>query len=125
MQLHLVITATTTSAIEVRELFAGNGMIGYVAKERVDGKLILVKSYLRVDSSDEDEFITQLMETAKTLVCDVSRKTENELEEYGKVVDTAELFVIAYLYEHREEADHKQLVNTVKHLLFSVRKEAF
>lgn len=23
------------------ELFAGNGMIGYVAKERVDGKLIL------------------------------------------------------------------------------------
>uniref|UniRef100_UPI0040574606 head-tail connector protein n=1 Tax=Acetatifactor sp. TaxID=1872090 RepID=UPI0040574606 len=87
--------------------------------------IALVKSYLRVDSSDEDEFITQLMETAKTLVCDVSRKTEKELEEYGKVVDTAELFVIAYLYEHREEADHKQLVNTVKHLLFSVRKEAF
>lgn len=26
---------------ELKELFAGNGMIGYVAKERVDGKLIL------------------------------------------------------------------------------------
>ncbi len=26
---------------ELRELFAGNGLIGYVAKERVDGKLIL------------------------------------------------------------------------------------
>lgn len=26
---------------ELRELFAGNGMIGYVAKERVDGRLIL------------------------------------------------------------------------------------
>ena len=26
---------------ELRELFAGNGMVGYVAKERVDGKLIL------------------------------------------------------------------------------------
>ena len=26
---------------ELRELFAGNGMIGFVAKERVDGKLIL------------------------------------------------------------------------------------
>ena len=25
----------------LRELFAGNGMIGYVAKERVDGLLIL------------------------------------------------------------------------------------
>jgi len=29
---------------ELRELFAGNGMIGYVAKERVDGKLILPES---------------------------------------------------------------------------------
>lgn len=29
------------SFAELRELFAGNGMIGYVAKERVDGRLIL------------------------------------------------------------------------------------
>lgn len=31
----------TRSIQELRELFAGNGMIGYVMKERVDGKLIL------------------------------------------------------------------------------------
>ena len=31
----------TRSFAELRELFAGNGMIGFVAKERVDGKLIL------------------------------------------------------------------------------------
>lgn len=31
----------TRSLQELRELFAGNGMIGYVAKERVDGKLVL------------------------------------------------------------------------------------
>lgn len=31
----------TRSFKELTELFAGNGMIGYVAKERVDGKLIL------------------------------------------------------------------------------------
>ena len=31
----------TRSFSELRELFTGNGMIGYVAKERVDGKLIL------------------------------------------------------------------------------------
>lgn len=43
-----VITATTIigdrgtrSFKQLTELFAGNGMIGYVAKERVDGKLIL------------------------------------------------------------------------------------
>jgi HK97 family phage major capsid protein len=31
----------TRSMQELRELFAGNGMIGYVAKERVDGLLVL------------------------------------------------------------------------------------
>ena len=31
----------TRSFKQLTELFAGNGMIGYVANERVDGKLIL------------------------------------------------------------------------------------
>ena len=31
----------TRSVQILRELFAGNGMIGYEAKERVDGKLVL------------------------------------------------------------------------------------
>ena len=31
----------TRSIQELRELFAGNGMIAYVMKERVDGKLVL------------------------------------------------------------------------------------
>lgn len=31
----------TRSFAELRELFAGNGMVGFVAKERVDGKLLL------------------------------------------------------------------------------------
>jgi hypothetical protein len=29
------------SAAELKDLFAGNGMVGFVAKERVDGKLVL------------------------------------------------------------------------------------
>ena len=39
------------SFAELRELFAGNGMIGYVAKERVDGKLILSSSLIPVKLS--------------------------------------------------------------------------
>lgn len=35
----------TRSFQELRELFAGNGMVGYVAKERVDGKLVLPEAY--------------------------------------------------------------------------------
>ena len=64
------------------------------------------KGYLRVDSSDEDELILRLMETSDRLILDVTRQTPEELKEYGSVVRTAELYVIAYLYEHREEADH-------------------
>lgn len=44
----------TRSFSELRELFAGNGMIGYVAKERVDGKLILPEAVqiLKLQSAD-------------------------------------------------------------------------
>ncbi len=34
----------TRSFAELKELFAGNGMVGFVAKERVDGKLVLPKA---------------------------------------------------------------------------------
>lgn len=32
---------------------------------------------------------------------------------------------VAYLYEHREEADHHALTLTLRSLLFGSRKEAF
>jgi hypothetical protein len=37
----------------------------------------------------------------------------------------AVLYTVAYLYEHREEADHSQLNLTLRALLFGVRKEGF
>ena len=83
------------------------------------------KQYLRVDSSDEDESILRFMCTAEHLVLEVSRRPVEELETYTDIVRTAELYAIAYLYEHREEADHRAMTETLKYLLFSVRKEAF
>lgn len=38
---------------------------------------------------------------------------------------TAVLFTVAYLYEHREEADHHALTLTLHSLLFGSRKEEF
>ena len=35
------------------------------------------------------------------------------------------LYAVAYLYEHREEADHHALTLTLRSLLFGVRKAAF
>lgn len=83
------------------------------------------KSYLRVDSSDEDEFIKNLIQTAEWLIIDVSRLAKDNLVVQGDVVKIAELYAIAYLYEHREEADHKELILTLRNLLFGVRREVF
>ena len=83
------------------------------------------KNYLRVDTSDDDALIKGLITTAETLVRDTSRMSDEELAPDEEIVEMAELFTIAYLYEHREEADHKNLTETVKYLLFPIRKEVF
>ena len=68
------------------------------------------KSYLRVDSSDDDALISGLIVSAETLVREVTRLNDEELLPYKEIVEIAELFTIAYLYEHREEADHHGVV---------------
>ena len=83
------------------------------------------KNYLRVDSSDDDEFIQTLIQTAEQLVTDISRLSKDYLMEQGSVVKIAELYAIAYLYEHREEANHEELLLTLRSLMFGVRREVF
>ena len=86
-----------------------------------------VKKYLRVDSSDEDILITSLNSTADSLVRDVSRmESDSEVSEASKpVMMAAELYTVAYLYEHREEADHHDLMLTLRALLFGIREVTF
>lgn len=83
------------------------------------------KNYLRVDSSDDDGFIQTLIQTAEQLVTDISRLSKDYLMEQGSVVQIAELYTIAYLYEHREEANHEELLLTLRTLMFGVRREVF
>ena len=83
------------------------------------------KSYLRVDSSDDDVLINGLIVSAETLVREVTRLNDEELLPYKEIVEIAELFTIAYLYEHREEADHHALTLTLRALLFGERKPGF
>ena len=84
-----------------------------------------MKQYLRVDSSDDDALIQQLIFTAEALCRDVGRLDEEELTSESSTTRTAVLYAVAYLYEHREEADHKALALTLRSLLFGVRKEGF
>lgn len=83
-----------------------------------------VKQYLRVDSSDDDAFIKDLIPAAESLVRDVGRISSNK-PVTGYVMKVANLYAVAYLYEHREEADHMELMLSLRDLLFGVREVKF
>ena len=83
------------------------------------------KSYLRVDFDDEDEMIESLIQSSIKYSMDVTRvNSEEELSKNpnGKI---AVLYMTAYLYEHREEADYSELNLTLRALLFGMRKAEF
>lgn len=83
------------------------------------------KNYLRVDSSDDDGFIQSLIQMSEQLVMDVSRLSNDYQIGQESIVKIAELYAIAYLYEHREAAEHEELLLTLRSLMFGVRKEVF
>lgn len=83
------------------------------------------KSYLRVDFDDEDEMIKSLIQSSIKHSMDVSRvDSEEDLSKNpnGKI---AVLYMTAYLYEHREEADYSELNLTLRALLFGMRRAEF
>ena len=85
-----------------------------------------MKNYLRVDHDEDDMLITNTIQAAGKLCMDIAR-VESE-DEYLTVFDTgriAVLYAVAYLYEHREEADHHALVLSLRDLLFGERRPAF
>ena len=100
-----------------------------------------VKQYLRVDSKDEDQLIDSFLSTAEQLCIDVARITTDqweavdsgdnldqkvynveEVKQVRELMKIAILYTVGYLYEHREEADHHDLVLTLRSLLFSIRE---
>lgn len=83
-----------------------------------------VKQYLRVDSSDDDALIEDLIPAAESLVRDVGRIPSSK-PVTGYVMKVASLYAVAYLYEHREETDHKELMLSLRALLFGVREVKF
>ncbi len=81
-----------------------------------------MKNYLRIDQDEDDELILSLISGSEELCKDVIRQ---EPEEDSELFKTAVLYATAYLYEHREEADHSELVKTLRGLLSGSRKAAF
>ena len=95
------------------------------------------KEYLRVDTDADDAVIGSLLLSAGRLCADVARLNDEEWaavdadatgDDSPEVISlraslrVAVYFTLAYLYEHREEADHHGLLLTLRSLLFAVRE---
>ena len=109
------------------------------------------KAYLRVDSAYEDSLITSLLASSESLCMNVARLSADEWDEIAdytsdnrktltirgeekskgetlqmkEILRVGVLYTLGYLYEHREEADHHDLVMTLRNLLFAVREGVF
>ncbi len=84
-----------------------------------------VKKYLRVEYEDDDTIIATIMDSAYRLCMDILRTDdETEFTRYRNS-KVAFLYAVAYLYEHREEADHAKLSLSLRALLSGGRKAGF
>lgn len=84
-----------------------------------------MKNYLRVDHEDDDRLLADLIEQGQQLCMDVARIADEDVFEETTGAGIAVMYAVAYLYEHREEADHHQLVLGLRSLLFGIREPGF
>ena len=84
-----------------------------------------MKQYLRIDFDDDDPLIRDLITGAVKSCMDIARvDTEEALSEIENA-KVAVMFSVAYMYEHREEANHNNLNLTLRALLFSAHEGGF
>ncbi len=84
-----------------------------------------MKNYLRVDHDGDDALIGHYIESAEKLCADILRTDGPPGEEGGACLVTAVLYTVAFLYEHREEADMRRLTLDLRALLSGDRKAVF
>ena len=84
-----------------------------------------MKNYLRVDHDDDDTLLRNIMESAQKICMDVARAEDEDAFEEEPMARIAVMYAVAYLYEHREEADHHALTLSLRSLLFGCRQEGF
>lgn len=84
-----------------------------------------MKNYLRVDHEDDERLLSDLIEQGQQICMDVARIADEDVFEETTGARIAVMYAVAYLYEHREEADHKALTLGLRALLFGVREPGF
>lgn len=83
------------------------------------------KTYLRVDSTTEDDLITKLIGSATATVENVLRQPLSAFDSLPDDIHTAILYTTAYLYEYRETADFDAMIKFLRAILFPYRKDEF
>ncbi|MGN0609852.1 MAG: head-tail connector protein [Oscillospiraceae bacterium] len=83
-----------------------------------------MKGYLRVDFDEDNSLIESLIESSQKLCADIARLSVDELSAIPSS-RIAVMYAVAYLYEHREDADHRQLLLSLRSLLEGVRRSVF
>ena len=84
-----------------------------------------IKNYLRIDFDEDDGLLLSLLSTSERMCMDILRTDERDTLQNTENARTAVMYATAYLYEHREEADHHALILTLRALLSGSWKEAF
>lgn len=84
-----------------------------------------MKQYLRVDFTDDDSLIQYLLNSAVQICKDILRTDDESTVEADPNGKASVFYTTAYLYEHREEADHHALMITLRSLLGGSRKAEF
>ena len=128
------------------KVFSRKTIVEEVTNPQTEISLEEAKSYLRVDSRMDDALIISLLSAAEKMTTDIARMTaaewnavctdesvivrsivldEDETKQLKSLLSTAVLYSLGYLYEHREEADHHDLMMTLRNLLSSVREGVF
>ncbi len=84
-----------------------------------------LKTYLRVDYPDDDALLERLLEAATRLAMDAAREEDPAIFWGQASSRVAVLYAVAYLYEHREDADMHELVLMLRAVQFANRKAGF
>ena len=83
------------------------------------------KKYLRVDSDEESALITDMINSAEEICEGILRFPLTEFDKIPETVKVSILFIVSNMYEKREEANMKEVIELVTRLLFSYRKESW
>ena len=78
-----------------------------------------------MDDSEDDGLITTLLASAERMCMDILRTDEESGLQEAENGKPAVMYTVAYLYEHREEADHHALGPDTALPALGSRKEAF